>query len=123
MDTKDYGKMVHHLAKPGCDIANQMTPAGANLLHMVVGVSGEAGELLDAVKKAVIYNKQLDRENLIEELGDLEFYMEGVRQAIGVTRETVLLHNMEKLSGKGGRYAKGHYSDEQAQLRQDKQDD
>ena len=51
---------------------------------MVVGVSGEAGELLDAVKKAVIYRKPLDLENVIEELGDLEFYMEGLRQGLEI---------------------------------------
>lgn len=120
MDTKFYGAMVHRLAKPGADIAQQMTPAGANLLHMAVGISGEAGELLDAVKKGIIYNKPLDMENLIEELGDLEFYMEGLRQAIAVSRDTVLKHNMEKLTGDKGRFSKGFYTDAQAQARQDK---
>jgi len=120
MNTNQYGAMVHSLAKPGIDIVKQITPYGANLLHMAVGVSGESGELLDAVKKAVIYNKAVDIENVIEELGDLEFYMEGLRQAISVSRETVLMANMLKLTGKNGRYSKGHYSDEQAQLRQDK---
>lgn len=38
---------------------------------MATGVSGEAGELLDAVKKSVVYKKPLDRENVVEELGDL----------------------------------------------------
>lgn len=120
MDLKRYGVMVHCLAKPGKDIVRQLTPENAHLLHMAIGISGEAGELLDAVKKVVIYNKTLDLENAIEELGDLEFYMEGMRQMIGVSRDQVLQHNMQKLSGKGGRYENGSYSDEQAKLRRDK---
>lgn len=121
MDITRYGVMVNALAKPGSVIAQEITADSAHLIHMAIGISGEAGELLDAVKKAVIYNKLLDIENVVEELGDLEFYMEGLRQAVGVSREQVLEHNMSKLVGSNGRYAQGTYSDEQAQLRQDKQ--
>jgi len=120
MDITRYGVMVNALAKPGSRIAQEMTADNAHLIHMAIGVSGEAGELLDAVKKAVIYNKVLDLNNVIEELGDLEFYMEGLRQSVGVSREQVLEHNMSKLTGAKGRYAKGGYSDQQAQDRQDK---
>ena len=41
--------------------------------------------------------KELDRENIIEELGDLEFYMEMLREQIGITRDAVLVLNMHKL--------------------------
>jgi len=84
---------------------------------MATGVSGEAGELLDAVKKAVIYDKILDRDNVIEELGDLEFYMEGVRQLLEISREETLSRNMEKLVV---RYHNYQYSDAAAQERKDK---
>ncbi|MDR8269105.1 nucleotide pyrophosphohydrolase, partial [Acinetobacter baumannii] len=53
----------------------------------------------------------------IEELGDLEFYMERIRQIIGVSREETIAANMAKL---GKRYSKGTYSNEQAQARADK---
>lgn len=94
-----------------------LTPATANILHMAVGISGEAGELLDAVKKAAIYNKELDRENVIEELGDLEFYMQGLRYELGINRAEVIAYNMEKLSK---RYTSGYYSNKAAQDRADK---
>ena len=116
----DFNDMVAQLAKPGDVIAAEITGDDAHLLHMSVGISGEAGELLDAVKKAVIYRKPIDRENVIEELGDLEFYMEGLRQGLGITREETLQANIDKL---GDRY-KGHrYSDQQAQDRADKQEE
>lgn len=115
---KKFDEMTLALAKNGQDIINDLTPEKADLLHMAVGVSGEAGELLDAVKKAVIYNKEIDLENVIEELGDLEFYMSKIRQIVGITREEILKHNIDKLSI---RYAKGKYSNDQAQERADKE--
>ena len=84
---------------------------------MAMGVSGESGELLDAIKKATIYRKPIDMDNVIEELGDLEFYMEGLRQGLGITREQTLEANIKKLSV---RYASLSYSDQQAQDRADK---
>jgi NTP pyrophosphatase (non-canonical NTP hydrolase) len=115
--TMNHSELVAALVKPGADIMASMTPGTADMLHMAVGVAGEAGELLDAVKKAAIYNKKIDRENVIEELGDLEFYMEGLRQRLAISREETLAHNIAKLSV---RYASGSYSDRQAQDRADK---
>lgn len=106
--------MVAALVKNGQDILKELTPEQADLLHMGVGVSGE---LLDAIKKHAIYGKPLDRENVIEELGDLEFFMERIRQIIGVSREETIAANVAKL---GKRYSKGTYSNEQAQARADK---
>lgn len=85
---------------------------------MAIGVSGEAGELLDAIKKVVIYNKPIDRENVVEELGDIEFYLEGLRQSLGITREETIAANINKL---GKRYEGLKYSDQAAQDRADKQ--
>lgn len=113
----DFEKMVTALAKPGEQIIAELTPEKAHQLHMAVGVSGESGELLDAIKKAVIYNKPLDVENVIEELGDLEFYMEGLRQSLNITRHDTIVANIKKL---GKRYSDGGYSNQQAQDRADK---
>ena len=109
--------MVSRLAKPGVAILNTLTPEKCHLWHMATGVNGEAGELTDAVKKAVAYNKELDRDNVIEELGDLEFYLEGLRQGLGITRDETLTHNINKLYNK--RYKHG-YSDAAAIERADK---
>jgi NTP pyrophosphatase (non-canonical NTP hydrolase) len=115
---QDYAVMVRALAKPGAAIVAAMTPEGAHALHMAVGVSGEAGELIDAVKKAVIYEKPLDLDNVIEELGDLEFYMQGLRDGLGITREQTLAANRKKLAK---RYNQGTYSNTAAQQRADKE--
>ena len=47
----NHSEMVKALAKNGETIAAEIDGADAHLLHMAVGVSGEAGELLDAIKK------------------------------------------------------------------------
>jgi len=109
--------MVAALAKPGQEIADTMSAEEAHALHMAVGISGESGELLDAIKKYVIYKKPLDRVNVVEELGDLEFYMEGLRQGLEISRQEVIQHNINKLSK---RYHKGSYSNDQANDRADK---
>jgi len=109
--------MIAGLAKPGEDILATLTSAKCHLWHMGSCVPGEAGELFDAVKRHVIYNKEIDRANVIEELGDLEFYMEGLRQGLGITREETLLANIAKL---GKRYEGLTYTDAAAQARADK---
>lgn len=113
-----HSDMVGILVKKGGDILTELTPEKCNLWHMATGVAGEAGELLDAVKKHVAYNKLLDIKNVIEELGDLEFYMEGLRQQLGINREDTLLNNYYKLMTK--RYPNG-YSNEAAIARADKE--
>ena len=112
-----FEKMTLALAKDGAVIKQEITPEQANLLHMAVGVSGESGELLDAIKKHVIYQKPLDVENVKEELGDLLFYMTNLMQSAGLSFEEVLQHNVDKLSV---HYSSGKYSNTQAQERADK---
>jgi NTP pyrophosphatase (non-canonical NTP hydrolase) len=116
MNSESHPDMVARLSKPGQSILNDLSPVKCHLLHMAVGISGESGEILDTVKKHCIYNKELDVENLVEELGDMEYFMEGLRAATGITREQTLAHNIEKLNR---RYLAG-YSNQAAQARADK---
>lgn len=111
-----YSDFVRRLAKSGEAIREEMTPEGAHLLHMALGLAGEAGELVDAIKKHVIYGKVLDIDNVIEELGDADFYKQGILNAIDVTQEEVTAKNMAKLKK---RYGDG-YTDGKAQARADK---
>lgn len=65
--------MVSKLAKPGVEIVKSMTSDEAHIIHMAIGVAGEAFELLEAAMND-------DRDNVREELGDIEFYFEGLCQ-------------------------------------------
>jgi len=117
MSSFEHQTLVSNLKKSSKEIINELKPEQADALHMAVGIAGEAGELLDAIKKWSIYQKPLDLENVIEELGDLEFYMEGLRQSLNLTRIETLRENIAKLQK---RYSKGEYSNEQANERADK---
>jgi NTP pyrophosphatase (non-canonical NTP hydrolase) len=112
----DHSSLVYTLVKDPVDILDSLDYEKMNLIHAILGVSGEAGELLDAIKKHCIYNKPLDVENVIEELGDLEFYLEQLRQILNISREDTLTANILKLRK---RYPSG-YTDKHAQQRLDK---
>ena len=113
---KDHQEMVTRLSKDGEEIVNSLTPQGAHLWHMASALCGEAGELFDAVKKSVIYEQDLDMKNVIEEIGDIEFYLEGIRSSLDVTRLQILAHNVLKLETRYGQ----EYSNNAAQERADK---
>lgn len=116
----EHSCMVTNLQKSGEAILAKLTPLQAATLHMAVGVAGEGGELLDAVKRWTIYQKDLDLDNVIEELGDIEFFLEGIRQNLAITREQTLEANLNKLlKGDRARYKDG-YSDAAAIRRDDK---
>lgn len=114
----DYDFFVSCLVKNPAELVQEYTALKANLDHMAMGVVGEAGELVDAIKRHTKYNKPLDFENVIEELGDIEFYLEGLRQALSIDREETLRANKHKLAK---RYASLHYSNEAAIARADKE--
>lgn len=90
-----------------------------DLLHGAVGASGEAGELLDCIKKSWVYEKPLDMDNIMEEVGDTLFYLQIVCNALGVTLMDMMQMNMNKLKK---RYPTG-YSNEAALARADKAED
>lgn len=117
MREDDYSEFVESLKKPGQAIIDSLTPEKADLWHMATLLSGETGELVDALKKWIIYGKDLDHANVVEELGDIEFALSGIRSALGITRDLVISSNVGKLSK---RYASGSYSDDQAKNRADK---
>ena len=53
----------------------------ARILHAVMGISTEAAEMMDVLKKHIFYGKDLDREamvNLLEEAGDACWYLFGI---------------------------------------------
>jgi NTP pyrophosphatase (non-canonical NTP hydrolase) len=113
-----YDEFVESLSKPGHHICYELTPEDAHRIHMAMGISGEAGELLDTIKKAAIYRKPYAMENVLEECGDVLFYVQGMLNSFGFTLQDAIKANVYKL---GVRYSKGKYTDAQAQFRADKE--
>jgi len=68
MSRINHTEMVLKLAKPGQAVIDGLTARSAHTWHMATGVSGEVGELLEN------FITGADRENRVEECGDIEFY-------------------------------------------------
>ena len=74
------------------------------LMNGALGLCGEAGEVADLIKKATFQGHELDKEKLIEELGDVAWYLAIAAEALGVTLGEVLERNVKKLEA---RYPEG----------------
>lgn len=70
------------------------------LLHGVLGIGTEAGELQDVAKRALFYKKAIDRTALVEELGDLLWYLALTLDACGITFEEAMERNIAKLEAR-----------------------
>lgn len=67
------------------------------LTEGLMGLSGEAGECIDLLKKHMFQGHMFDRERFAEELGDVAWYLAISANAIGYDLETVLQMNIDKL--------------------------
>jgi NTP pyrophosphatase (non-canonical NTP hydrolase) len=70
------------------------------LMHGVIGACTEAIELLDAVKKALFYGKELDIVNIHEEVGDLMYYVFLIIEASNGDFNDILERNIAKLKAR-----------------------
>lgn len=84
-----YKAFVRLLAKPGEDILSSLTPFKCQLMHAAIGFAGEALELSECVNMRPA-NETIDAENFIEELGDIEFFLEHLRDVLDLHRHTAL---------------------------------
>jgi len=94
-DQINHADMVAGLMKPGPEILQNLTAEEADLWHGATGVAGETTEVLEAITQMFITGS-LDVQNMVEELGDIEFYMEAVRQNIGTARDEIMQFQTEK---------------------------
>lgn len=75
----------------------QYFPQNHRLEHAIDGIASESGELVDAIKKAKYYGKELDLTNLKEEGGDILWYLALMFDELGTTFEAEMLRNNAKL--------------------------
>lgn len=88
-----------------------------NETHYALGICTEAGEIAHAVKAHIAYGQPLDRENIIEEMGDLCWYLANLMRITWTNWEEVWERNVQKLRK---RYPDG-FSEAAAINRADKQ--
>jgi len=96
--SSEYSKLVERLNElegQGADVSRLMTAA--------FGMSAEAGEFTEVVKKIFLQGKPYTEENIFHmkrELGDLCWYLAQACIALDITFEQVLEMNYEKLSAR-----------------------
>ena len=79
------------------------------LLTAALGMSAEAGEFTEVIKKIILQGKPYNEDNVFHlkrELGDICWYLAQACMALDVTFEEVLQLNYEKLSA---RYPEGTF--------------
>lgn len=74
----------------------------ARAIHACLGLMSETGEIADALKKHIIYGKELDVINLMEESGDLSWYQALLLTAVKKTMEESMQKNIDKLRARFG---------------------
>lgn len=72
------------------------------LLHGGMGLATEGGELIDQLKKHIFYGKPLDIVNILEELGDSDWYKGIIVDELQTDFSTIWERNIAKLKARYG---------------------
>ena len=78
-----------------------------NLAVAGLGITGEAGEVADYIKKVVSHGHKLDPKKLMAELGDTMWYISLLATLLEVSLEDIAKQNIAKLRA---RYPQGFES-------------
>lgn len=79
----EHQQLVAELAIPGETLLKRFTPRHCHALHMLVGLAGEVLELEQELRIAPDFL----RSNVIEELGDIEFFLTGLYQCFDIEQK------------------------------------
>jgi len=78
-----------------CDSSE--TGISPNLLMGAMGLSGESGELMDHIKKALFQGHDICIDKIINEVGDVLWYVAAVATALNKDLSEIAQHNVDKL--------------------------
>lgn len=67
------------------------------IVGFALGLAGEAGEVVDDIKKRIFHGREVPMEHTIEELGDVLWYTANIATQCGVSLEEVIDKNVSKL--------------------------
>lgn len=77
-----------------------MTEGTDRLFENVLGLVGEAGEVAEKVKKLVRDKSRFTNDDILNELGDVLYYLTVTSHIFGGSLKRVAEINMEKLNGR-----------------------
>lgn len=97
---KDIDKFGNHVVKMWMPYKNKKADIG--LFIMALGLGGEAGEVMEHIKK-LYRDGELDKKALKKELGDVVYYWARICRKFGFSPSSVLDANIEKLNSRNKR--------------------
>lgn len=71
-----------------------------NLLHGILGIASEAGELMEELIDAKLTGREVNQVNIAEESGDITWYQALIMRYLGTTFEKVAGSNIAKLKAR-----------------------
>lgn len=83
--------------------ANSTAGPDRDLIVVALGLTGEAGEVADVVKKLEYHGHSYSEEmfdKIIDELGDVLWYVALGADVVGVSLETIAKRNIDKLKAR-----------------------
>ena len=98
MENNEYQKLSARtlLEKPDFEIR----PEQVMIVWNAIGLGGEAGEVLDLIKKGIFHQQGIDLIKLKKELGDVLWYLSALCTQFGFTLDDVMETNIEKLKAR-----------------------
>jgi len=79
---------------------NPALDANGRLIDAAAGLAEEAGEALSLVRKHLYQGRELDREKLEKELGDVLWCLAMTAKAAGLSLESIAAANVAKLAAR-----------------------
>ncbi len=73
---------------------------GLKMANAALGLTGESGEVSDYIKKVLFHGHDLDKTKVMDELGDVLWYVALMADAIEVPLSTIMAANIEKLKAR-----------------------
>lgn len=94
-----YGRDNNLISEGQGDSTNYADKIGPNVVHGIIGIFTEAGELLEALRDSA-NNNVIDVVNIREEIGDLFWYVAILANEFGFTFEDAMRINIAKLKAR-----------------------
>ena len=95
MHASDYQNLSARTLIDSRDVS--WSPDEAMLAGLALGLAGEAGEVVELVKKGVFHRHGLDKAGFEKELGDVLWYVAALCTRLGLDMAAVMEKNIEKL--------------------------
>lgn len=95
MEAHEYQRLAARtlIDRPGFDISDDAIMVVWN----AIGLAGEAGEVVDHIKKGIFHQYGLDREKLEKEIGDCFWYLAALCTELNMDMSVVMEKNVAKL--------------------------